>query len=89
MTDVKKSRIISEKEIGLRKHLPTDNAYIYFSQDEEYLILGYHRPKVNDVLIIRIGSLSEFFSGSPIKLEAVFHLLELEDSSIIGVHMSR
>ena len=44
---------------------------------------------MNDVLIIRIGSLSEFFSGSAIKLEAVLHLIELDIHFIMGVHMSR
>jgi hypothetical protein len=44
---------------------------------------------VNDVLIIRIGSLSNFFSGSPIKLEAVLHLIELDIHFIMGVHMSK
>ena len=44
----------------------------------------------NDVLIIRIGSLSEFFSGSPIHVKAVLELDELIiNSDIIKVHMSR
>ena len=66
-------------------------ASIYFSQDEEYLIIclsnaemdasnmivDYFRgpfDMMNDVLIIKIGSLSDFFSGSPINLKAVLQL---------------
>jgi hypothetical protein len=41
MTDVKKRRIIKEEELGLRKYTVDDLAYINFSQDEEFLILGY------------------------------------------------
>lgn len=44
---------------------------------------------MTDILIVRIGSLSNFFSGSPIKLEAVLHLIELEFNQIIGVHINR
>ena len=45
--------------------------------------------EVNDIYIIQIGSLSEFFSGKPIKVETVLHLVELDFRLIMGVHMNR
>jgi hypothetical protein len=80
MIDVKKSRIIKEEELGVRKFTRNEDYYAVFniSQDEEYLMLGYHnKNKIIDVLIIRIGSLSDFFYFSPIKMEAVLHLNDL------------
>jgi hypothetical protein len=46
---------------------------------------------INDVYIIRIGSLSEFFSGSLIDVMAVLQLKNFNTiyTEIIGVHMSR
>jgi hypothetical protein len=86
MTDVKKSRTILFNELrgyfGLGSFLR-----IYFSQDEEYLIMASDTRRV---YIIRIGSLSEFFSGSPIDVKAVLQLEKLYiETEIIGVHMSR
>jgi hypothetical protein len=37
-------------------------------------ILGHSVNLMNDVLIIQIGSLSDFFSGSPINVKAVLQL---------------
>jgi hypothetical protein len=44
MIDVKKSRIIKEEDLGVRKFKSNDDYYAVFniSQDEEYLMLGYH-----------------------------------------------
>jgi hypothetical protein len=38
LANVRKNRVIKMEELGLRKL--TENVYINFSQDEEYLILG-------------------------------------------------
>ena len=93
MTDVNKKRIIREDEVGVRKCEVGDMSYFSFSQDEEYLLLGYmSSPKdneVNDVIIIRIGSFSDFFAGKPIKVEGVLHLIQLDMKFIMGVHMNR
>ena len=80
---------------------------IYFSQDEEYLVMGLSNAKfqrfkkncliedmkvedlINVILIIQIGSLSEFFSGSPINVKAVLQLKMLDIIYITGLHMSR
>jgi hypothetical protein len=72
MTDVKKRRTFSENELPEYKGDPYYTRF-YFSQDEEYLIMAIS----NEVLIIRIGSLSEFFSGSPIDVKAVLQLKKL------------
>jgi hypothetical protein len=91
MTDVKKSRTILAEELPEYRGDKYD-ASIYFSQDEEYLIIGSSNTKklINDIFIIRIGSLSEFFSGSPIDVKAVLQLNNLNiKTKIIGVHMSR
>ena len=65
----------------------TYNGRIYFSQDEEYLIMAF---STSNVYIIRIGSLSEFFSGSPIDVKAVLKLNQLNIfKKEIGLHMSR
>jgi hypothetical protein len=89
MIDVKKSRIIKEEELGVGEFQWNESYAVFnISQDEEYLILGHHYNKqINDVLIIRIGSLSDFFYFSPIKMEAVLHLNDL--LKINGVHMNR
>ena len=42
MTDVKKRRIIKEDELGVQKYTSRDDACFSFSQNEEYLILGYN-----------------------------------------------
>ena len=93
MIDVKKKRVIKEEEIGVSKCSTRDMAYFGFSQDEEYLILGYMQMtkdhEVIDVYIVRIGSFSEFFTGKPFKVEAVLHLVELDFKMIMGVHMNR
>jgi hypothetical protein len=74
LIDVKKSRIIKDEELGLQDYNVT---FFNISQDEEYLILGCEDFNKNEVFIIRIGSLSDFFYFSPIKLEAVLHLKDM------------
>jgi hypothetical protein len=92
MTDVKKRRIISVEELGMpRWENCCSIASICFSQDEEYLIIClsnavfnennmvyiFVKELINDVLIIQIGSLSDFFSGSPVNVKAVLQLKKL------------
>ena len=89
MTDIKKRRIISVEELGVPTwKYSCSIARICFSQDEEYLIIclsnaemdesnivySFVKELMNDVLIIQIGSLSDFFSGSPINVKAVLQL---------------
>jgi hypothetical protein len=68
MIDVKKSRIIKEEELGSPKYNNVCKVVFNISQDEEYLILGCQDESRNDVYIIKIGSLSDFFYYSPINL---------------------
>jgi hypothetical protein len=92
MADVKKRRIIEVEELGVPRWEDCCSiASIYFSQDEEYLIVclsnavmdesnmvkSYVKDLMNDVLIIQIGSLFDFFSGSPINVKAVLQLKNL------------
>ena len=43
MIDVKKSRIIKEEELGVRKFRSNEDYAVFnISQDEEYLMLGYY-----------------------------------------------
>ena len=89
MTNVKKRRIFSLKELGVPSWKDYCSiARICFSQDEEYLIICLSNAVIdknnmvytsredfmNDILIIQIGSLSDFFSGSPINVKAVLQL---------------
>jgi hypothetical protein len=92
MTDVKNRRIILVEELGLfRWKNACSIASICFSQDEEYLIIclsnaemdesnivySFVKELMNDVLIIQIGSLSDFFSDSPINVKAVLKLKKM------------
>jgi hypothetical protein len=51
MTDVKKKRMITLKELGLpsevKDYAITPRISIYFSQDEEYLIMGLSNSEVD------------------------------------------
>ena len=58
MIDVKKSRALEFDEMS-----PT--AHFCFSQDEELLVIGQDEL----LIIVRIGSLNEFFSDKEYKVE--------------------
>ena len=61
-----------------------------FSQSEEYLIITVSKTdEINDVIVIKIESIENFFLGKPFKRLGVVSLIELEFNFIIAVYINK